>query len=49
MIRSGKYCEKCKKDMANNLSSAIDRPKQATLVEEPRKTSHDNKMRFIGR
>jgi hypothetical protein len=49
MIQSGKYCAKCKKEMANNLSSAIDRPKKAALVEEPQKTTHDNKMRFIGR
>jgi flagellar operon protein (TIGR03826 family) len=49
MIRSGKYCEKCKKNMANNLSSAIDKPRQAALVEEPKRTSHDNKMRFLGR
>ena len=27
MIRSGKYCEKCKKDMVNNLSSVIENPK----------------------
>jgi flagellar operon protein (TIGR03826 family) len=49
MIRSGKYCEKCKKSMANNLSNAIEKPKPAAPVEDTRKTTHDNKMRFIGR
>jgi methionyl-tRNA synthetase len=49
MIRSGKYCEKCKKEMANDLSSAIDKPKPAPVVEDTKKTSKDNKMRFIGR
>jgi flagellar operon protein (TIGR03826 family) len=49
MIRSGKYCEKCKKSMANNLSSAIDKPKPAAPVEDTKKATHDNKMRFIGR
>jgi hypothetical protein len=50
MIRSGKFCEKCKKNMANNLSNAIDKPKKATVAEQPKKaTSSENKMRFIGR
>jgi hypothetical protein len=49
MIRSGKYCEKCKKSMANNLSNAIEKPKPAAPVEDTKKTTHDNKMRFIGR
>jgi flagellar operon protein (TIGR03826 family) len=49
MIQSGKYCAKCKKDMANNLSSAIDRPKPTPIVDDSKKTTHDNKMRFIGR
>jgi flagellar operon protein (TIGR03826 family) len=48
MIRSGKYCDKCKRDMTNNLSSAISKPKEQP-VEQPKKTDRDNKMRFLGR
>jgi flagellar operon protein (TIGR03826 family) len=49
MIRSGKYCEKCKRDMANNLSSVMEKPK-AVLVEEPKKVrTNENKMRFLDR
>jgi hypothetical protein len=49
MIRSGKYCEKCKRDMANNLSSVMEKPK-AVLVEEPKKVrTSENKMRFLDR
>lgn len=48
MIRSGKYCEKCKRDMANNLSSAIEKPKK--VIEPPKKTQPSgNKMRFLDR
>lgn len=48
MIRSGRFCEKCKKDMASNLSSAIEKPK--LQMEEPHKThSAGNKMRFLDR
>lgn len=49
MIRSGKYCEKCKKSMANNLSSAI--PKKERVIEPPKKTMQNtgNKMRFLDR
>lgn len=48
MIRSGKYCEKCKREMTNNLSSAIIKPKKA--VEPPKKTQPSgNKMRFLDR
>ena len=48
MIRSGKYCEKCKRDMANNLSSAIEKPK--LIIEPPKKSQPTgNKMRFLDR
>lgn len=48
MIRSGKYCEKCKREMTNNLSSAIEKPKK--VIEPPKKTqSTGNKMRFLDR
>lgn len=48
MIRSGKYCEKCKREMANNLSSVIEKPK--LVVEERKKVqATENKMRFLDR
>lgn len=28
MIRSGKYCDKCKREMTNNLSSVMENPRQ---------------------
>lgn len=48
MIGSGRFCEKCKMDMANNLSGAIAKPKKA---EEPalKKSRTENKMRFLDR
>lgn len=48
MIRSGKYCEKCKREMTNTLSSAINKPK-AVLVEPRKPQSTGNKMRFLDR
>lgn len=48
-IRSGKYCDKCKKEMQNNLSSAIDK-KPKVVAAEPKKTQPGgNKMRFLDR
>ncbi len=49
MIRSGKYCEKCKKDMVNNLSSVIEKPKKPAPQEHKRIDSTGNKMRFLDR
>lgn len=45
-IRSGRFCDKCRNDMANNLQSVINKNKPA---ERPvRKTEKDNpKMRFL--
>ncbi len=48
LIRSGKYCEKCKREMTNNLSSVMDKPK-AVLVEPKKPQSTGNKMRFLDR
>ncbi len=47
-IRSGKYCEKCKREMTNNLSSVMEKPK-AVLVEPKKPQSTGNKMRFLDR
>ena len=47
-IRSGKYCEKCKREMTNNLSSVMEKPK-AVLAEPKKPQSTGNKMRFLDR
>ncbi len=44
-IRTGRFCENCKNTMANNLSSAIEKPK---APEPPKKKPENkNKMRFL--
>jgi len=44
LIRTGRYCDSCKNKVANNLMSALDRPK--TL--EPKKKERDkDRMRFL--
>lgn len=48
MIRSGKYCEKCKGEMTKNLSSVLDKPKRN--ADAPKKVDPSgNKMRFLDR
>lgn len=48
MIRSGRFCEKCKNSMAKNLSNAIEKPKP--VIREQKKTQDTgNKMRFLDR
>ena len=47
MIRSGRFCEKCKNSMANQLNSSIQ--KKEAPRPQPKKDSRDNpKMRFLG-
>ena len=49
MIRSGRFCDKCKDNMTKNLSNAIDKPKR-TLEPEKKKPTHDkDRMRFLDR
>ena len=44
MIRTGRFCDKCKANISNNLMSAIDRPK----VEAPKKKAPErDRMRFL--
>lgn len=44
MIKSGRFCEKCKAEMSSNLSTLIKKPK----VEEPVKKKKDgDRMRFL--
>ncbi|MBD5531425.1 MAG: flagellar protein [Lachnospiraceae bacterium] len=48
MIKTGRFCEKCKKGMANDLSNAIRKPEAPKL--EPKKQDRENpKMRFLDR
>lgn len=48
MIRSGRFCEKCKNNMTKNLSSAIEKPKPKEPA--PKKIQETgNKMRFLDR
>lgn len=46
MIRTGRFCDACKMNMANHLMSALDSPKKA---EEPKKksTHEGDRMRFL--
>lgn len=46
MIHSGKYCDKCKAELANGLNSAIAKPKMPK--PEPKKDNRSNPaMRFL--
>ncbi|MBD5468277.1 MAG: flagellar protein [Lachnospiraceae bacterium] len=48
MIKTGRFCEKCKKGMATDLSNAIRKPEAPRL--EPKKQDRENpKMRFLDR
>jgi flagellar operon protein (TIGR03826 family) len=45
MIRAGVYCDKCKAEMTNTLSSAY---KKEVVIEEPKKKqSEKDRMRFL--
>ena len=47
-IRSGRFCEKCKSQMVNNLSATISKPKAAAPAGGDKKgDKHSNKMRFL--
>jgi len=46
MIRSGRFCDKCKSGMINELDKAIERPK--AKIERKKRDPKDNpKMRFL--
>ncbi len=48
MIRSGRFCEKCKNNITKNLSSVIEKPKP--VRQEPKKVQETgSKMRFLDR
>lgn len=48
LIRSGKYCNKCKDKMVKNLNGAIDKPEAPAAPEHEKKLDNSNKMRFLG-
>ncbi len=48
MIKSGRFCEKCKREMSNEFNHAIgkDKPKVAAAQPAPKKSERD-RMRFL--
>lgn len=47
MIKTGRFCEKCKKDVANGLQNAIKRPEP---IQQVKKDVRENpRMRFLDR
>ena len=48
MIRSGRFCEKCKNNITKNLSSVLEKPKP-TRQEQKKVQDTGNKMRFLDR
>lgn len=46
-ITTGKYCAKCKEQMAHKLENAYDKPKPV-LAPQASQTSTKGKMRFLG-
>lgn len=47
MIRSGRFCEKCKNEMTNGFKDAMGQNKPAAAPAEKPVRSHENKMRFL--
>lgn len=47
MIRSGRFCEKCKVGMANELGKAIEKPKPVKKESKKTDTRENPKMRFL--
>lgn len=45
IIKSGRYCEKCKAEMSNNLSSVIKKPEKPAPA--PKKKKDGERMRFL--
>ncbi len=45
-ILTGRFCDKCKNGLIHDLSGAVKRPK-ATLVQEPKKGSEKDRMRYL--
>ncbi len=48
MIKSGRFCDECKRDMTNTLNNALGVGRATAAKPEPQKKDHTNpKMRFI--
>lgn len=47
MIKTGRLCEKCKKDMTNQFAQAGRRPEVQQQIKKP--TKEDPRMRFLDR
>ena len=47
-IQSGRFCEKCKASMINELSEAGRKPVAPTVQQTPRRSA-ENKMRFLNK
>lgn len=45
MIKSGRFCDKCKSTMTNELSNAYSRPK--AVMSQPQVSKDKGKMRFL--
>ena len=48
LIKSGRYCDKCKASMVNDLNS-VGRKTIEPAAPQVKKTTHENKMRFLNR
>lgn len=46
-IRTGRYCEKCKKDLTVNLQDAVKKPEPPKKPEPKRPVSESERMRFL--
>ena len=49
MIRSGRFCEKCKDSITKKLSGAIDKPKHHEAAATDRKKRESDRMYFLDR
>lgn len=47
MIRTGRFCEKCKAEMANGFKGAIKKDQPAPAPSRPTIKSDGNRMRFL--
>jgi len=47
MIRSGRYCDKCKAEMTSSFNNAIGRNHPAQAITEDNKRSSSAKMRYL--
>jgi len=46
LIKSGRFCDDCKKNMASTIASGLDKPKSSPIEKQLSKNDR-NKMRFL--